>query len=77
MLKSHIGLSKLAKWLIGEVHKAVISIIRVSCLPQSFFDGWDSTKKKDKTKGRHDTLTGCKLPRDVLPFVKSNVKCHR
>ncbi|TNN76241.1 Receptor-type tyrosine-protein phosphatase U [Liparis tanakae] len=23
---------------------------------ESFFDGWDSTKKKDKTKGRHDTL---------------------
>lgn len=26
---------------------------------QSFFDGWDCTKKKDKTKGRHDTLLGC------------------
>ncbi|TWW79416.1 Receptor-type tyrosine-protein phosphatase U [Takifugu flavidus] len=24
----------------------------------SFFDGWDCTKKKDKTKGRHDTLLG-------------------
>uniref|UniRef100_A0AAR2LVX1 Protein tyrosine phosphatase receptor type Ua n=1 Tax=Pygocentrus nattereri TaxID=42514 RepID=A0AAR2LVX1_PYGNA len=23
---------------------------------ESFFDGWDVTKKKDKTKGRHDTL---------------------
>lgn len=23
---------------------------------QSFFDGWDVTKKKDKTKGRHDSL---------------------
>ncbi|MEQ2222304.1 hypothetical protein ILYODFUR_024816, partial [Ilyodon furcidens] len=22
----------------------------------SFFDGWDATKKKDKTKGRHDSL---------------------
>ncbi|KAI9548630.1 hypothetical protein NQZ68_007497 [Dissostichus eleginoides] len=22
----------------------------------SFFDGWDVTKKKDKTKGRHDSL---------------------
>ncbi|CAB1333713.1 unnamed protein product [Coregonus sp. 'balchen'] len=25
---------------------------------ESFFDGWDCTKKKDKTKGRHDTLMG-------------------
>uniref|UniRef100_A0A665UQ25 Receptor-type tyrosine-protein phosphatase U n=1 Tax=Echeneis naucrates TaxID=173247 RepID=A0A665UQ25_ECHNA len=25
---------------------------------ESFFDGWDCTKKKDKTKGRHDTLLG-------------------
>ncbi|TKS81880.1 Receptor-type tyrosine-protein phosphatase U [Collichthys lucidus] len=25
---------------------------------ESFFDGWDCTKKKDKTKGRHDTLSG-------------------
>ncbi|TRY92021.1 hypothetical protein DNTS_034908 [Danionella cerebrum] len=25
---------------------------------ESFFDGWDINKKKDKTKGRHDTLTG-------------------
>lgn len=25
-------------------------------LVQSFFDGWDVTKKKDKTKGRHDSL---------------------
>uniref|UniRef100_A0AAQ4NP58 protein-tyrosine-phosphatase n=1 Tax=Gasterosteus aculeatus aculeatus TaxID=481459 RepID=A0AAQ4NP58_GASAC len=23
---------------------------------ESFFDGWDCTKKKDKTKGRHDTM---------------------
>lgn len=23
---------------------------------QSFFDGWDVSKKKDKTKGRHDSL---------------------
>ncbi|XP_063041570.1 receptor-type tyrosine-protein phosphatase U-like [Engraulis encrasicolus] len=23
---------------------------------ESFFDGWDVTKKKDKTKGRHDTI---------------------
>uniref|UniRef100_A0A8C2H2U6 protein-tyrosine-phosphatase n=1 Tax=Cyprinus carpio TaxID=7962 RepID=A0A8C2H2U6_CYPCA len=25
---------------------------------ESFFDGWDINKKKDKTKGRHDTLMG-------------------
>uniref|UniRef100_A0A3B3BV43 Receptor-type tyrosine-protein phosphatase U n=1 Tax=Oryzias melastigma TaxID=30732 RepID=A0A3B3BV43_ORYME len=25
---------------------------------ESFFDGWDCTKKKDKTKGRQDTLLG-------------------
>ncbi|XP_045565273.1 receptor-type tyrosine-protein phosphatase U isoform X3 [Salmo salar] len=25
---------------------------------ESFFDGWDVTKKKDKTKGRHDSLLG-------------------
>ncbi|KAI4889514.1 hypothetical protein NFI96_029719, partial [Prochilodus magdalenae] len=25
---------------------------------ESFFEGWDVTKKKDKTKGRHDTLMG-------------------
>uniref|UniRef100_A0A673AQV6 Receptor-type tyrosine-protein phosphatase U n=1 Tax=Sphaeramia orbicularis TaxID=375764 RepID=A0A673AQV6_9TELE len=25
---------------------------------ESFFDGWDCTKKKDKTQGRHDTLLG-------------------
>ncbi|CAL8358360.1 unnamed protein product, partial [Arctogadus glacialis] len=25
---------------------------------ESFFDGWDCTKKKDKTKGRQDTFTG-------------------
>uniref|UniRef100_A0A674E464 Receptor-type tyrosine-protein phosphatase U n=1 Tax=Salmo trutta TaxID=8032 RepID=A0A674E464_SALTR len=25
---------------------------------ESFFDGWDCTKKKDKTKGRHETLMG-------------------
>ncbi|KAI3360439.1 hypothetical protein L3Q82_002334 [Scortum barcoo] len=28
------------------------------CCCRSFFDGWDCTKKKDKTKGRHDTLLG-------------------
>ncbi|XP_055782425.1 receptor-type tyrosine-protein phosphatase U-like isoform X7 [Salvelinus fontinalis] len=27
---------------------------------ESFFDGWDCTKNKDKTKGRHDTFMGCK-----------------
>ncbi|XP_063055132.1 receptor-type tyrosine-protein phosphatase U isoform X4 [Engraulis encrasicolus] len=27
---------------------------------ESFFEGWDVTKKKDKTKGRQDTLMGCK-----------------
>lgn len=48
-----------------------------SCL-QSFFDGWDCTKKKDKTKGRHDTLLGCEsfgraLSRRFksLPFPKA------
>ena len=30
---------------------------------QSFFDGWDVTKKKDKTKGRHDSLLGCESGR--------------
>ncbi|XP_019905852.1 receptor-type tyrosine-protein phosphatase U isoform X2 [Esox lucius] len=25
---------------------------------ESFFEGWDVTKKKDKTKGRHDSLLG-------------------
>uniref|UniRef100_A0A8C7D3G8 protein-tyrosine-phosphatase n=1 Tax=Oncorhynchus kisutch TaxID=8019 RepID=A0A8C7D3G8_ONCKI len=28
---------------------------------ESFFDGWDCTKKKDKTKGRNDTLMGYKV----------------
>lgn len=37
-----------------------------SCL-QSFFDGWDCTKKKDKTKGRHDTLLGCESSGCALP----------
>lgn len=30
--------------------KAFFSVV------QSFFDGWDVSKKKDKTKGRHDSL---------------------
>lgn len=29
---------------------------------QSFFDGWDVSKKKDKTKGRHDSLLSRKRP---------------
>lgn len=33
--------------------KVLISFLSFS---QSFFDGWDGTKKKDKTKGRHDSL---------------------
>ncbi|CAG00051.1 unnamed protein product [Tetraodon nigroviridis] len=33
----------------------------------SFFDGWDCTKKKDKTKGRHDTLLGCESSGCALP----------
>uniref|UniRef100_A0AAY4CSM1 Receptor-type tyrosine-protein phosphatase U n=1 Tax=Denticeps clupeoides TaxID=299321 RepID=A0AAY4CSM1_9TELE len=28
---------------------------------ESFFEGWDITKKKEKTKGRHDSLMGCKF----------------
>lgn len=39
----------------------------VSSCPQSFFDGWDCTKKKDKTKGRHDTLLGCECSGPALP----------
>ncbi|KAK3507955.1 hypothetical protein QTP70_005046 [Hemibagrus guttatus] len=34
---------------------------------ESFFDGWDITKRKDKTKGRHDTL---------LAHDRHHVKMH-
>ncbi|KAL2080557.1 hypothetical protein ACEWY4_024350 [Coilia grayii] len=34
---------------------------------RSFFDGWDVTKKKDKTKGRHDT---------ILSHDRHRVKLH-
>lgn len=27
---------------------------------QSFFEGWDASKKKDKTKGRQDHVSTCK-----------------
>lgn len=26
---------------------------------QSFFEGWDASKKKDKTKGRQDHVSTC------------------
>lgn len=32
---------------------------------QSFFDSWDVSKKKDKTKGRHDSL----LSREYRPAL--------
>uniref|UniRef100_A0A4W5QZ63 Protein tyrosine phosphatase receptor type U n=1 Tax=Hucho hucho TaxID=62062 RepID=A0A4W5QZ63_9TELE len=38
---------------------------------ESFFDGWDVTKKKDKTKGRHDSLLGrkfCSDPRSGMEW---------
>lgn len=34
---------------------------------ESFFEGWDVTKKKDKTKGRHDTL---------MDYDRHRVKLH-
>ena len=40
-------------------------IIEFLLSSQSFFDGWDCTKKKDKTKGRQDTFTGCELKRFI------------
>lgn len=34
--------------------------LEVSILPlQSFFEGWDASKKKDKTKGRQDHVSTC------------------
>lgn len=42
----------------------------VSLFLQSFFDGWDCTKKKDKTKGRHDTLLGCESSELILYGIK-------
>lgn len=42
----------------------------VSLFLQSFFDGWDCTKKKDKTKGRHDTLLGCESSELILYSIK-------
>uniref|UniRef100_H3BZE4 protein-tyrosine-phosphatase n=1 Tax=Tetraodon nigroviridis TaxID=99883 RepID=H3BZE4_TETNG len=36
---------------------------------QSFFDGWDVSKKKDKTKGRHDSLLSHDRQRPRLPSL--------
>lgn len=34
--------------------------LRMSILSsQSFFEGWDASKKKDKTKGRQDHMSTC------------------
>lgn len=43
--------------------------------PQSFFDGWDCTKKKDKTKGRHDTLLGCESSGRALSRPSQSRRC--
>ncbi|CDQ79540.1 unnamed protein product [Oncorhynchus mykiss] len=43
---------------------------------ESFFDGWDCTKKKDKTKGRHDTLMGCKSSWTCQPSCDESTDHH-
>lgn len=46
-------------WGWGGTPLSCPQVVMATLSLQSFFEGWDASKKKDKTKGRQDHVSTC------------------